>query len=182
MELTSKFKETAIDLVHTAGFANLELPTKELWHNSPINYGFSKIPVAEQIIESSGANIHYQMPQALYDYMGDWIALPSRNQFKEERHFYNVAFHELSHWTGARHRLAREPSRPGFRFNRQTRAHEELVAEFSSAYVCRLLGIDTHKVNAIYIKIYANRVDPSIVAKAAKDAAHAAEYILEKAK
>ena len=52
--------------------------------------------------------------------------------------YYAVLLHELTHWSGATHRLSREF---GQRFGDQAYAMEELVAELGAAFLCSLLGI-----------------------------------------
>src|SRR6202035_3613623 len=38
----------------------------------------------------------------------DFISMPAFAGFKGADHFYNVAFHELTHWTGHKSRLDRD--------------------------------------------------------------------------
>ena len=55
---------------------------------------------------------------------------------------YATLVHELTHWTGAKHRLDREF---GKRFGDQAYAAEELVAEIGAAFLC---GASDHAGNA----------------------------------
>jgi antirestriction protein ArdC len=54
-------------------------------------------------------------------------------------HLLHNAFHELTHWTGAKHRLDRDFSG---RFGTQAYAAEELVAELGAAFLNAEFGFD----------------------------------------
>jgi antirestriction protein ArdC len=96
----------------------------------------------EHFINNTKAIIIHGGTQAFYDLQKDMITLPERNLFRgtEERTaveaYYATALHELTHWTGAGHRLDR--------FTDMTKHHyayEELIAELGSAMLCTLLNI-----------------------------------------
>ena len=63
---------------------------------------------------------------------------------------YATLVHELTHWTGAKHRLDREF---GKRFGDQAYAAEELVAEIGAAFLCAELRItqETRPDHAQYL-------------------------------
>ena len=46
--------------------------------------------------------------EACYVPSRDFISMPAFAGFKGADHFYNVAFHELAHWTGHKTRLDRD--------------------------------------------------------------------------
>ena len=71
--------------------------------------------------------------QAYYHTGGDYIRVPEQDSFFEPINFYRTALHELTHWTGAKHRLDRDYSK---RFGDEAYAREELVAEMGSAFLC----------------------------------------------
>jgi antirestriction protein ArdC len=52
--------------------------------------------------------------------------------------YYSVVLHELTHWSGASHRLDRNLRN---RFGDDAYAMEELVAEFGAAFLCADLNI-----------------------------------------
>lgn len=52
--------------------------------------------------------------------------------------YYAVLLHELTHWTGAKHRLNRDF---GLRFADKAYAFEELIAELGAAFMCSAFGI-----------------------------------------
>jgi antirestriction protein ArdC len=62
-------------------------------------------------------------------------------------HFYNVAFHELTHWTGHKSRLDRDLKN---RFGSRNCAAEELVAEIGAAFLCAECGSDGAARNSKY--------------------------------
>ena len=57
--------------------------------------------------------------------------------------WYAVLLHELSHWTGAKHRLNRKgvANSKGKTFGDSDYAFEELIAELGSAFLCADLGL-----------------------------------------
>lgn len=58
--------------------------------------------------------------------------MPERTRFASEIEFYSVALHELTHWMGAKHRLAPDFAK---RFGTEAHAFEELIAELGSAFL-----------------------------------------------
>jgi antirestriction protein ArdC len=75
---------------------------------------------------------------------GDFIQMPPRNLFTgtatstPTEAYESTRLHELSHWSGAEHRLKREF---GARFGDHRYAVEELVAELSASFLCAELAI-----------------------------------------
>jgi antirestriction protein ArdC len=74
----------------------------------------------------------------------DLILMPAASMFlgsstrNPTQAYYAVLLHELTHWTGAKHRLDREF---GLRFGDKAYAFEELVAELGAAFMCACFGI-----------------------------------------
>jgi antirestriction protein ArdC len=56
------------------------------------------------------------------------------------QNWYATLLHELVHWSGAEHRLARTF---GKRFGDEAYAMEELVAELGAAFLCADLGLSS---------------------------------------
>lgn len=87
--------------------------------------------------------------------------------------------HELSHWSGAEHRLARTL---GERFGDDAYAMEEMVAELSAAFLCGDLGItvEPRPDHADYIGHWLRilKGDRKAIFTAASAANKAAEYLL----
>jgi antirestriction protein ArdC len=104
--------------------------------------------LADAFLHSTGADIREGHGEACYIPSRDFISMPAFAGFKGADHFYNVAFHELTHWSGHRSRLDRDLKK---RFGSQTYAAEELVAELGAAFLCAEFGFDGDVRNAGYI-------------------------------
>ncbi|MBC3540624.1 ArdC family protein [Rufibacter sediminis] len=98
----------------------------------------------DEFIENTGAiivrggNQNYYRPSTDTIHLVDndrWIGTADQTPLQAE---YNVTFHELGHWTGAKSRLDRDG---GKRFGDAKYAAEEGVAEMSAAFVCTALGV-----------------------------------------
>lgn len=138
--------------------------------------------LAEQYL--SIANIKYGLDRACYIPSRDEINMPSKSQFSDYSGFYNVALHELTHWTAHKSRLSRTLS--NYSESKSSYAYEELVAEIGSAFLCADVGIlqSTQEDHAQYLNswIAVLKNDTSMVFKAAKDAQKAFNFIQEQAK
>jgi len=99
-------------------------------------------------LRSTGANIREGHGEAYYVSSVDFISMPAFQAFKGTEHFYNVAFHELTHWTGRKSRLDRDLKN---RFGSRDYAAEELVAELGAAFLSAEFGFDGDVRNAGYI-------------------------------
>ncbi|PKP47548.1 MAG: hypothetical protein CVT95_05525 [Bacteroidetes bacterium HGW-Bacteroidetes-12] len=156
------------------------LPNDFYTPNVVFNDDFNGLEIADTILTNSKANIHYILfDNAYYDRIKDEIVLPYKNQFLSAEHFYNTAFHELSHWSGAPHRLNRKK---GNLFADKDYAFEELIAEFSAALICGSIGIQKDFTNnAAYLDSWlkAFKNDIQVFFKAAATAQKAADFILE---
>jgi antirestriction protein ArdC len=53
--------------------------------------------LADAFLRSTGADIREGQGEALYVPSRDFISMPAFDAFKGADHFYNVAFHELTH-------------------------------------------------------------------------------------
>jgi antirestriction protein ArdC len=106
--------------------------------------------LGDAFLASTGADIREGAGEAFYaaSEKADFISMPAFEAFKGADHFYNVAFHELTHWTGAKARLDRDLKH---RFGTQAYAAEELVAELGSAFLCAEFGFDGDVRHAGYI-------------------------------
>ncbi|WP_296643020.1 ArdC family protein [Roseinatronobacter sp.] len=92
----------------------------------------------DQFVAATGADVCFGGGRAFYNWAKDFIQLPPMDRFHDVQGFYSVLLHELSHWTGHDHRLAREF---GERFGTEAYAFEELIAELSAAFLCADLGV-----------------------------------------
>jgi antirestriction protein ArdC len=104
--------------------------------------------LADAFLHSTGADIREGNGEAFYVPSRDFISMPSFDGFKGADHFYNVAFHELTHWTAHKTRLDRDLKN---RFGSRNYAAEELIAELGAAFLCAEFGFDGDVRNAGYI-------------------------------
>jgi antirestriction protein ArdC len=135
------------------------------------------IPHAEKLIVATGADFRIGGARAFYQPAGDFIQVPPQPAYFQQIDYYRTCFHELGHWTGAKHRLARDHSG---RFGSHPYAREELVAEMTSAFVCASVGITPTVRHADYLANWLEvmKEDNRAVFRAASQASKAADYIL----
>lgn len=112
------------------------------WELPDIATSASPVIPNEQIaafVEATRADIRHGGYEARYRIKEDYIAMPAKECFKGSptrsatEAYYAVPMHELTHWTGASHRLDRMKAK---RFNERDYAFEELVAELGAAFLC----------------------------------------------
>ncbi|HEY1747810.1 MAG TPA: zincin-like metallopeptidase domain-containing protein [Xanthobacteraceae bacterium] len=136
----------------------------------------TRIEHVEAFVQATRADIRIEGNRACYVPDRDNICLPPKHLFNTLEHFYATALHELSHWTGAERRLNRDMSG---RFKTRAYAAEELVAEFSAAFLCAHLGIKGELRHADYIANWLEllKEDDRAVFTAASKASQAADYL-----
>ncbi|MET4689492.1 antirestriction protein ArdC [Sinorhizobium fredii] len=96
------------------------------------------LEAVETFVRNTGAVITYDGATACFRPTADDILLPDRARFVDEVHLYSTLLHEMTHWSGAKHRLDRDLSG---RFGTESYAMEELVAELSASFLCADLGV-----------------------------------------
>ena len=135
------------------------------------------LPQADALIRASGADIRIGGDSAFYSVMGDFIQVPPPQAYFEPVNWHRTALHELGHWSGAAHRLARDMSGG---FGSASYAKEELVAEMTAAFLCASLGIVPTVRHADYIGSWLEvlRDDDRAIIRAASAASKAADYLL----
>jgi antirestriction protein ArdC len=138
---------------------------------------FNPIPAIESKIKDTGAVIKHGGNSAFYMPSKDFIQLPNASAFDTKEHYYATAFHELAHWTGAKHRLNRQLDNG--RYGNPAYAFEELVAEIGAAYLCADFKIKGDLRHAGYIESWlkACRDDNKAIFRAAALAQKAADFI-----
>jgi antirestriction protein ArdC len=138
---------------------------------------FNPIPACEQFITKTGAMVTHGGDAAFYAPSHDRVQLPNKSAFDCEASYYATAFHELTHWTGAKHRLDRDLSKG--RFGNPAYAFEELVAEIGAAFLCADHGIQGELRHAGYIEhwLKACREDSKAIFRAAALSQKAADYL-----
>jgi antirestriction protein ArdC len=105
--------------------------------------------LADAFLHSTGADIREGHGEAYYVPSRDFISMPAFDAFKGADHFYNVAFHELTHWTAYKSsRLHRDLKN---RFGSRNYGAEELIAELAAAFLCAEFGFDGDLRHAGYV-------------------------------
>jgi antirestriction protein ArdC len=132
--------------------------------------------LADEFLRSTGADIREGHGEAYYVPSNDFVSMPTFAAFKGADHFYNVAFHELCHWTGHKSRLDRDLKH---RFGAREYAAEELVAELGAAFLCAEFGFDGDVRNAGYIATWIDLLkgDKRAFFTACSRASKAADYL-----
>jgi antirestriction protein ArdC len=132
--------------------------------------------IADAFLQSTGADIREGHGEAMYVPSRDFISMPAFAGFKGADHFYNVTFHELTHWSGHKSRLDRDLKN---RFGSQSYAAEELVAELGAAFLCAEFGFDGDVRNAGYIASWIELLtaDKRAFFTASSQASKAADYL-----
>jgi antirestriction protein ArdC len=135
------------------------------------------LPQAEALIRATGADIRIGGNRAFYDPSADYIQVPPPSAFFEPINVHRSIFHELGHWTGAKHRLNRDLSGA---FGSSSYSREELAAEITSAFVCATLSIVPTVRHADYLASWLEvlREDNRAIIRAASAASKAADYLL----
>lgn len=133
----------------------------------------------EALIAASGIDFRIGGDKAFYVPAHDFVQVPPQQAFRDQINFYRTAFHELGHATGHASRLGRNILN---RFGSKDYAHEELVAEIASAFVCASLGIEPTVRHADYIGSWLEvlREDNRAIFRAASMASKASDWLLSR--
>lgn len=106
--------------------------------------------LADALVQATGARIEHTTVGLVgaenaefYQPGEDRIVMPPKSSFESEGDYYAVLMHELSHWTGAASRLAREFGPKGS----EGYAREELRADIGGSLLCAMVGIEGDVVN-----------------------------------
>nr|WP_082490162.1 zincin-like metallopeptidase domain-containing protein [Methylobacterium sp. Leaf122] len=136
------------------------------------------LPVFDTFVVNTGAVIREGGTRACYVPATDTIQMPPRSAFRTPTGYAGTLAHELVHWTGAPHRLARDLTG---RFGARAYAAEELVAELGAAFVLADLGLARapHPDHATYCASWAPllRADARALGHAAAQGSRAADYL-----
>lgn len=136
---------------------------------------------ADAFIKATGASFKERKGmEPMYVPSIDKVLMPSWEEFHGSIQFYDVAFHELSHWTGHESRLNRNLNN---RFGTKAYAAEELIAQLSAAFLDAEFGFDCVDTSASYIASWIEllKEDKRAIFKAASEAQKAADYLRGKA-
>lgn len=141
--------------------------------------------VLDQFCTATGAAIRNEENRAFYNPKEDYINIPDTSLFIDTEkvsateQYYSTVLHELTHWTGAKHRLDRFGSTGNIK--RKEYAFEELIAELGSAFLCAQFNVQQTlpENHAIYIKSWLQDLknDKTHIFKAAAQASKAFDYV-----
>lgn len=159
-------------------------PTEEVDEGNTID----PIEVAENAIKAYVERSHITFhnvkgDRAYYSPSQDIVVVPTLKQYKCREEYYSTAFHELTHSSGHKDRLARKGVVNNDGFGNHEYSKEELVAEMGSAMLLGNLGINSKKAfnnSVAYLQSWLNSLknDPQMIVWAAANAETAAKYIL----
>lgn len=127
-------------------------------------------------VQATGARIAHGGDRAFYMPSTDSIVMPPVGAFKTLDSYKATELHELTHWTGAKHRLARDFSG---RFKSEAYAFEELIAEIGAAFLCAHLGVTGELRHAGYVANWLKvlKDDNKAIFTAASQASKAADLL-----
>jgi antirestriction protein ArdC len=146
--------------------------------------GAARPAALEGFVKATGARVLEGGLMAAYDPKADQICIPPASAFvgtatsSPTESYYATLCHELVHWSGAKHRLARDLTG---RFGSQAYAMEELIAELGAAFLCADLGVtpQPRADHAAYIQSWLEvlKADKRAIFTAASKASQAAEWL-----
>jgi len=164
------------NVAQVEGFALPEVPSER----PPVE----RLAHADAFVNATGARIEHHGEQAYYSRAHDKIVMPPSHFFTGETEqdrteaYYGTLLHELTHHSGAPHRLNREF---GKRFGDDAYAFEELVASLGASFMAVDLAIrpGPHPSDSSYIQHWLGilRADKKAIFTAAAKASEAARYI-----
>lgn len=136
---------------------------------------------ADSFVQRTRASIqHDGGNRAFYRPASDDIHMPAYAHFEGAESYYSTLLHELTHWTGAKHRLDRKK---GAQFADDAYAFEELIAELGAAFLCAETGISNapRPDHASYLESWLKclKSDKRAIFQAASAAQKAATYICD---
>jgi antirestriction protein ArdC len=122
--------------------------------------------------------------EAYYTAGSDTVVMPRREVFEGAEFYYSILFHELTHSTGAVHRLNRPTLNQALRFGDTNYSKEELVAEMGAAFLAAHTGIEqvTLPTSASYLDswVKALKGDARLAIQAGASAQKAVDYVLNR--
>ena len=131
----------------------------------------------DNMVSNTGANIRHSGNSAYYRPSEDYINMPVKSDFNDEAGYYATLLHELTHWSGAKHRLDRTK---GKRFGDTAYAFEELIAELGSAFLCEKYAVKGDIRHEGYIQswLQALKNDNKMIFSASAYAQKSTDYIV----
>lgn len=159
------------------------LPTDEPTEDE----GPSPIDACEALVaaykDREGITLKHGQAGAYYAPLLDVIGMPDMKHFHSAEGYYSTIFHEMGHSTGHKDRLNRPELVRSAGFGTETYSKEELTAEFTSALVAAVMGIDSESQEGnteAYLRGWLKKLrdDKKLLVSAAGKAQKAADFIL----
>lgn len=164
---------------------NLEQCEGISWEQpAKVNEGFAPLEEAANLVAKmpNPPTIRHLGNRACYAPVIDVVTMPAPESFINAPEYYSVLFHELTHSTGHKTRLARKGVEEVAAFGTETYGKEELIAEMGAAFLSAHAGIFHHtaQTSASYLAGWIAKLkeDSKLVVMAAAQAQKAADYIL----
>lgn len=126
--------------------------------------GMFTMPLIDALIKEKGwvCPILPQVSDSAYYRRGSdgYIVVPLKGQYNDGESWYSTVLHEMAHSTGEKGLLEREK---GEVFGDKRYAREELIAELTSAFCGKILGISTciREENVKYLKNWLTALEES---------------------
>ncbi len=150
---------------------------------------FDPIEKADEVISAFRASgkaprfDHNGGDRAFYRPSTDSVSMPVPTAFTTPAAYYSTLFHEFAHSTGHSSRLDRKEGMDSAMFGSESYSKEELIAEFSAAFLCGETGINSERLeanHAAYIQGWLRSLknDKTLAVTAAQKAQKAADFIL----
>lgn len=153
------------------------IPEREKEEKEPVEVS----DLVNKIQKNMGVGLYHDgIDRAYYDPGTDTVHLPRPEAFQTAYGYHATIFHELTHATGATHRLDRDLSHG---YGAPEYAFEELVAEISACFFSANLDMepeDLHIQNhQAYVQSWAKRIKdrPESLVEAVRQAEKAAGYL-----
>ena len=132
----------------------------------------------EKFLKNIGSQVKHGGEVADWSPQNDQIRMPKPETFKDMDAYYSTRFHEEVHRTGHKSRLDRDLTK---RFDVDSYAFEELVAELGSSFLCSDFSIHANgwKNQAEYVRVWTTRMraDKHAIFKAASLSNAAVDYL-----
>lgn len=146
----------------------------------------NKIQMADEMIMNweDAPKIIHEGHQPAYSPALDIVRMPMFEDFETEFEYYATLFHELTHSTGAKHRLNRKSIEGAATLGFKSKKYgvEELVAELGAIRLCHECHIDPQIIDnsSAYLDSWLSKIkeSPKMLFTAANDADKAARYIM----
>ena len=129
-----------------------------------------------ELVSAIAVKVKHGGDRACYIPSADQVLMPYAQDFKSEDAYRATLYHEITHWTGAKHRLDRNLRNS---FGSTDYAYEELVAELGGAFICAEFGLPYQTQHASYLASWIKKLqdDKRMILKASSAAQKAVDYI-----